>query len=401
MNNERVVIVGAGLAGVHTASHLRDAGWQGGIDLLGAEPHRPYDRPPLSKELLTGEVADSWLETDLDALGVRLRTGVAATGLDTAGRRLETDAGPVAWDHLVIATGAAPRALPGAAHAPGVHLLRTLDDARELRAALVPGARLVVVGAGWIGAEVTSTARAAGCEVVVVEAAGAPLPGVLPAEAAEPMRRWYRESGARLLTGTPVTEVRSDGVRLADGGHEPADAVLVAVGSRPDTGWLTGTGVPLGADGSVLADDRLRAGPPGVYAVGDCASFPSARYGRRLLVQHWDNALHGPATVAAAITGGDPAPYDPVPTFWSRQFGRMVQSAGLHSPTDRLLHRGSPAGEDGWTVCWTAPDGTLTAVLTVDRPRDLAQGRRLVEQRALVDPAAVADPAIPLKRAVR
>ncbi|WP_312871401.1 NAD(P)/FAD-dependent oxidoreductase [Streptomyces lonarensis] len=401
MNSERVVIVGAGLAGAHTASHLRQAGWQGEIDLLGAEPHRPYDRPPLSKELLSGEAADAWLETDLDALDVRLRTGVAATGLDPAARLLATDAGPVGWDHLVIATGAAPRTLPGAAHTPGVHLLRTLDDALSLRAALVPGARLVVVGAGWIGAEVTSTARAAGCEVVVVEAAGAPLPGVLPAEAAESMRRWYREAGARLLTGSPVTEVRPDGVRLADGGREPADAVLVAVGSRPDTGWLEGSGLPLADDGSILADARLRAGAPGVYAVGDCASFPSARYGRRLLVQHWDNALQGPATVAAAIAGGEPAPYDPVPYFWSRQFGRMVQSVGLHAPGDQLLRRGSPEDEDGWTLCWTGPDGALTAVLAVDRPRDLAQGRRLVERRAAVDPAALRDPAVPLKRAAR
>ncbi|NJP68544.1 FAD-dependent oxidoreductase [Streptomyces spiramenti] len=401
MNSERVVIVGAGLAGVHTASHLREAGWQGEIDLLGAEPHRPYDRPPLSKELLTGEAPDAWLETDLDALGARLRTGVTATGLDPAARRLATDAGPLSYDHLVLATGAAPRTLPGAAGLDGVHLLRTLDDALALRAVLKPGARLVIVGAGWIGAEVTTAARAAGCAVVVIEAAGAPLHGVLPAEAAEPMRRWYEEAGARLLTGTAVTEVRPDGVLLADGGHEPADAVLVAVGSRPDTAWLSGSGLPLDQGGAVLADHRLRAAAPDVYAVGDCASFPSARYGRRLLIQHWDNALRGPAAVAAGVTGGTPAPYDPVPYFWSRQFGRMVQSVGLHSPGDRLLRRGSPDGGDGWTLCWTSASGALTAVLTVDRPRDLAQGRRLVERGAVVDPGRVEDPAVPLKSAAR
>nr|WP_258037382.1 MULTISPECIES: FAD-dependent oxidoreductase [unclassified Streptomyces] len=403
VNSERVVIAGAGLAAVQTAAQLREAGWDGEIDLLGAEPHRPYDRPPLSKGLLDGTAAQAWLDTDLDALGVRLRTGVTATGLRTADRLLDTDAGPVGYRHLVLATGALARRLPGTDGAPGTHVLRTLDDARALRAELVPGARLVVVGAGWIGAEVTTAARAAGCEVTVLEAADGPLPGALPPEAAAPMRHWYAEAGARLVTGAAVAAVREGVVELADGRAEPADAVLVGVGSRPATDWLAGTGVALAPDGSVLADDRLRTAAPEVWAVGDCASFPSARYRRRLLVQHWDNALRAPATVAAGIVGGagDVPPYDPVPYFWSDQFGRTVQWVGLPDPADSLVRRGDPAAGGGWTMCWAGPDGALTAVLAVDRPRDLSQGRRLVERGTPVELDRAADPSVPLKNAAR
>lgn len=171
---------------------------------------------------------------------------------------------------------------------------------------------------------------------------------------------------------------------------------MVGIGARPATGWLAGSGVVLGPDGSVTADAYLRTSLPGVYAVGDCASFPSARYGTRLLVHHWDNALQGPRTVAANILAGEPAQvYDPVPYFWSEQFGRFVQYAYHHGGADTLLWRGDPA-DPTWSVCWLR-DGVLVAVLAVGRPRDLAQGRRLIETGAAVDPAKVRDPAVPLK----
>ncbi|WP_422070686.1 NAD(P)/FAD-dependent oxidoreductase [Streptomyces hoynatensis] len=406
---ERALIVGAGLAGVQTAAELRAQGWDGRVTLLGAEPHPPYDRPPLSKELLAGEPAEGaerggahLLDVDYAALGVELLLGRTATGLDTAGRRLDTDGGPLPYDHLVLATGAEAVRLPGTGRTPGVHVLRTLDDARALRAVLAARGSLVVIGAGWIGAEVATAAAAAGCRVTVVEAAPRPLPGALPAEVTEPMRRWYAEAGVELRLGLRVTAVGTGRVELADGTALAADAVLAGVGSRPATGWLAGSGIALGADGSVRADERLRASAPGVYAVGDCASYPSARYGVRLLIHHWDNALGGPRTVAAGIRG-ERAVHDPVPYFWSEQFGRYVQFLGRRGPADRLVWRGDPEAPEaegpGWTACWLGPGGELTALLAVDRPRDLAQGRRLAERGTPLDEARVADPAVPLRAA--
>ncbi|EFE73882.1 oxidoreductase [Streptomyces filamentosus NRRL 15998] len=179
--------------------------------------------------------------------------------------------------------------------------------------------------------------------------------------------------------------------------------MVVGIGARPATGWLAGSGIALGPDGSVTADSALRTSLPDVYAVGDCASFPSARYGTRLLVHHWDNALQGPRTAAAAILAaesGEPLPvHDPVPYFWSEQFGRFVQYAGHHADADTLLWRGD-AADAAWSVCWLR-EGALVAVLAVGRPRDLAQGRRLIESGAVLDPGKAADPAVPLKSAAR
>ncbi|MCX5608405.1 MULTISPECIES: NAD(P)/FAD-dependent oxidoreductase [unclassified Streptomyces] len=391
-----VVIVGAGMAGVQTAVALRERGFTGPVTLLGAEPHQPYDRPPLSKAVLLGKAEDSAFDVDFEGLGIELRLGTEVTGLRAAERELDTEAGPVPYEVLVLATGAQPLTLPGTGGVPGVHLLRTLDDAARLRPVLASAPSIVVVGAGWIGAEFATAAREAGCEVTVVEAADRVLAGALPAEVAAPMARWYAEAGAELITGAKVAGVEEGRVLLADGRVLPAGAVVVGIGARPATGWLAGTGVELGPDGSVTADAHLRTTLPGVYAVGDCASFPSARYGTRLLVHHWDNALQGPRAVAANILAGEPVEvYDPVPYFWSEQFGRFVQYAGHHRGADTLLWRGDPAGPD-WSVCWLK-EGALVAVLAVGRPRDLAQGRKLIEAAVPVDPAKVADPAVPLK----
>jgi NADPH-dependent 2,4-dienoyl-CoA reductase/sulfur reductase-like enzyme len=218
------------------------------------------------------------------------------------------------------------------------------------------------------------------------------------------MRRWYEESGARLSTGVAVSGVERGAVLLEDGTRLPADAVVVGIGARPATGWLTDSGLALDEDGAILADERLRTSAPRVYAVGDCASFPSARYGERLLVHHWDNALQGPRVVAANLLaegalGEATEVYDPVPYFWSEQFGRFVQYAGHHAEGDDLLWRGDPSAA-AWTVCWLR-DGALVAVLAVGRPRDLAQGRKLIQQRVPLDRELAADPAVPLKRAAR
>ncbi|MGA4848357.1 NAD(P)/FAD-dependent oxidoreductase [Streptomyces sp. G5(2025)] len=392
-----VVIVGAGMAGVQTAVALREQGFAGRVTVIGAEPHQPYDRPPLSKAVLLGKAEGSAFDIDFEALGIGLHLGREVTGVRPADHELDTAEGPVAYDDLVLATGAEPIRLPGAEGVPGVHLLRTLDDAARLRPVLAAQHDIVVVGAGWIGAEFATAAREAGCAVTVVEAAGRPLAGALPEEVAAPMAAWYADSGAVLRLHARVERVEPGAVLLTDGTRLPAGAVVVGIGARPATAWLTGSGIALGAHGEVVADDHLRASVPDVYAVGDCASFPSGRYGERLLVHHWDNALQGPRTVAANIIGEDPSAYDPVPYFWSEQFGRFVQYAGHHTATDELVWRGDPTGA-AWSVCWLR-DGALVAVLAVGRPRDLAQGRKLIEAGTHLNPPLAADPSVPLKKA--
>lgn len=394
----RVVVAGAGMAGVQTAVALREQGFTGPVTLIGAEPHQPYDRPPLSKAVLLGKAEGSAFDVDFEALGIDLRLGREVLGVRPADHELDTEAGPVPYDVLVLATGAEPIRLPGTEGVPGVHLLRTLDDAERLRPVLARQHDIVVVGAGWIGAEFATAAREAGCAVTVVEAAERPLAGALPAEVAAPMTTWYADSGTVLRTHTRVERVEPGAVILDDGSRLPADAVVVGIGARPATAWLAGSGIELGAHGEVVADDHLRTSVPDVYAVGDCASFPSGRYGERLLVHHWDNALQGPRTVAANILGETTAVYDPVPYFWSEQFGRFVQYAGHHAAADTTLWRGDPSGP-AWTVCWLKGD-RLVALLAVGRPRDLAQGRRLIEAGTPMDPALLTDPARPMKAAV-
>ncbi|MGW0652521.1 NAD(P)/FAD-dependent oxidoreductase [Streptomyces umbrinus] len=397
MARRSAVIVGAGMAGVQTAVALRERGFTGSVTLIGAEPHQPYDRPPLSKAVLLGKAEDSAFDVDFEALDVELRLGLEVTGVHPSRHELDTVDGPVPYDVLVIATGAEPIQLPGAQGVPGVHLLRTLDDAERLRPVLARQHDIVVVGAGWIGAEFATAAREAGCAVTVVEAADRPLAGVLPEEVAAPMAAWYADSGAMLRTHARVEHVEPGEVVLDDGSRLPAGAVVVGIGARPATAWLAGSGIELGARREIVADDHLRTSAPDVYAVGDCASFPSGRYGERLLVHHWDNALQGPRTVAANIVGETSVAYDPVPYFWSEQFGRFVQYAGHHATADAMVWRGDPAGPS-WSVCWLR-EGRLVAVLAVGRPRDLAQGKRLIEAGTPMDSGLLSDPALPLKGA--
>ncbi|MGK3938927.1 FAD-dependent oxidoreductase [Streptomyces caeruleatus] len=393
----RVVVVGAGMAGVQTAVALREQGFTGTVTLIGAEPHQPYDRPPLSKAVLLGKAEGSAFDVDFEALGIGLLLGREVLGVRPDAHELDTADGPFPYDVLVLATGAEPVRLPGTEGVPGAHLLRTLDDAERLRPVLARQHDVVVVGAGWIGAEFATAAREAGCAVTVVEAADRPLAGALPAEVAEPMTSWYADAGADLRTHARVKRVEPGAVVLDDGSRVPAGAVVVGIGARPATAWLAGSGIELGAHREVLADDRLRTSAPDVYAVGDCASFPSRRYGERLLVHHWDNALQGPRTVAADILGETPTVYDPVPYFWSEQFGRFVQYAGHHASADTTLWRGDPSGP-AWTVCWLR-ENRLVALLAVGRPRDLAQGRRLIEAGTEMNPQLLPDPSRPLKAA--
>jgi 3-phenylpropionate/trans-cinnamate dioxygenase ferredoxin reductase component len=385
----RVVVAGAGLAGLRTCAELRERGLTGPITLIGAETRPPYDRPPLSKKVLTDGV-DPSLHADFGALEVDFRPGEAATGMDAEALATSRDKYP--YDRLVLATGAVPVTLPG----PGPQrFLRNYDDALALRALFRPGLRLAIVGAGWIGAELATAAAAAGCEVTVVEAGPAPLTAAVGAPVGAQTSRWYAAAGVRLRTGLAVESVQPGGLALAGGGWIDADEIVTAVGVRPATAWLEGSDLWL--ENGVAVDAGLRASRPGVYAVGDCAAFESRRFGRRLRFEHWDVALHAPEVVAANVLGGDEV-YDPVPYFWSEQFGRMLQYAGYHGDAERLVWRGDPAGP-AWAACWLAV-GRLVAILTVDRPRDLLQGRRVIASASPVDVGRLTDPAVPVKDAL-
>ncbi|MGZ4595960.1 MAG: NAD(P)/FAD-dependent oxidoreductase [Actinomycetes bacterium] len=384
---ERVVVVGGGLAGLQTVAALRGRGYAGALTLVGAEPYPPYDRPPLAKAVLFGAVDDTTLDADWTAWDVDLRLGRVATGLREG--VLETDAGDLPWDGLVLATGALPVRLPGAGSAL---TLRTRDDALHLRDRLRPDSHLVIVGAGWIGAEVATAAVRAGVHVTVVEALDTPLAGALPASCGRRMLPWWSSTDLRL--GATVEDVAAGEVHLHGGETLRADTVLVGVGARPATAWLTGTGVELVERGAVAVDAQLRTSLPGAWAVGDVASWTSERYATRMHVEHWDNALHAPTVVAAAMLG-ETATWDPVPYFWSEQWGRMVQYAGHHPAADRVVWRDEG---DRWAAFWLRGD-RLVAALTVDRPRDLVQARRLMDQGVPVDADLLADPAVAVKAA--
>src|SRR5580693_759148 len=413
---ERTVVTGAGLAGFRTVEELRRRGYSGQLTLIGAEDRPPYDRPPLSKRVLTDGI-DPSLNADFASLDVDFRPAETAVALEVPApaaaaapapapavpaapapaqpareSALITNRDKYAFDHLVIATGSVPVTLLG----PGPQrVLRTYDDALALRALLRPGLRLAIVGAGWIGAELATAAAAAGCQVMVVEAGPAPLAGALGAAAGARTAPWYEQAGVELRTGTAVESVERGGLALA-GGWLAADEIVTAVGVRPAVSWLAGSGLVL--DNGVAVDPGLRASLPGVYAAGDCAAFASLRFGVRLRVEHWETALHAPEVVAANIAGGAEV-YDPVPYFWSEQFGRMVQYTGHHAAADRLVWRGDPDAAT-WSACWLSGDTRqLTAVLTVNRPRDLLQGRRLIAAGAEVDAARLADPAVAVKDA--
>lgn len=383
----KLVVVGGGLAGLRTIEELRARGYARRVTLVGAETRPPYDRPPLSKKLMTGELDDTSLRADLESLDIDVRSGEVATELRSG--KLSTDRGEHDFDALVLATGAVPIRLPG----PGrQHVLRTLDDALTLRELLTPGTRLCIAGAGWIGAELATAGRKRGCEVTVLEAAQAPLAAAIGPQIGSITAAWYAEAGAELRLGEKVGSIEGGGVAMADGEWIAADVVVTAIGVRPAVAWLDGSEVEL--DDGVAVDARLRTSVPGVFAAGDCASFWSQRYGRRLRFEHWDVALHQPEVVADGMLGGDQI-YDPVPYFWSEQFGRMVQYVGWHGGADQMVWRGDPA-DAKWAVCWLA-GGRLAAALTVSVPRDMIQARRLIEAGVPVDPDRLADPAIPIR----
>lgn len=394
---ERIAVVGASLAGLRAAESLRRLGYGGALVLVGAEKHLPYDRPPLSKELLQGR----W---EVDRIGLRrqpyeeleldLRLGVRATALDLAARELVLGDGVrEPFDALVLATGASPRRLRGQPDLPGVHLLRTLDDALALRAALEARPRVLVVGAGFIGAEVAASCRARGLQVTLVE----PLPVPLARGLGEAMGRvcaeLHRDQGVDLRCGVGVSgfqgHQRIERVTLSDGSSVEADLVVVGIGAAPETGWLEGSGLRLD-DGVVC--DAFCAAAPGVFAAGDVARWHNPLFGEEMRVEHWSNAVEQGSYVAERLAGTDlgAQPFAPVPFFWSDQYGVKIQFAGRMRPDDEVRLVAGSLAERKFTALYGRA-GRLSGVLAWSRPRDLAKYRRLIAAATPFESALAAE----------
>lgn len=375
-----VVVVGGSLAGLSSARALRAQGFDGRITVVGAESRRPYDRPPLSKEFLAGASTETDLDLELDDedLAVDWRLGVRATALDLRLRRVELSSGPaVEADGVVLATGARARRLAGAPPA-GVHVLRTLDDALALRAELQPGARLIAIGAGFIGAEVASTAAALGVDVTVVEMAPIPLAGPLGVEMGEVVAGLHALHGVNLICGVGVDSLigtdHVTGVRLADGRQLDADVVIVGIGAVPNIEWLAASGIGLG-DG-VLCEPDGATSMPDVVAVGDCAAWQVDTGGHRR-IEHWTAARDRPAVAVARLLAGESGAgrRERAPYFWSDQYGTRIQFAGHTMPGDAVtIEVGDPRA--GSFLAVYRRSGEPVAVLGIDQVREFARWRR-------------------------
>ncbi|PZF83374.1 FAD-dependent oxidoreductase [Jiangella anatolica] len=371
------MIVGASAAGVTVADALRHGGHQGDLTLVGAEPHLPYDRPPLSKELM-GEPVALREPGHYERSGIDLLLGTPAVALDPASRLVRLAGGrELPYDALVIATGVGPRRLPGAERLAGMHVLRTLDDAAGLRADLAKARRVLIVGAGFLGAEAAASCRGLGLDVTLVDPQPAPAAAALGTAVGGVLAAAHAENGVDLRLGLGVRQIVADdgrvaGAVLTDGARVAADVVLVAIGCRPATDWLAGSGLPLG-DG-VEADATCRVAPD-VYAAGDVASWRHPDHGR-LRVEHRTNATEQAEHVAAAILGA-PAPFRPVPYVWSDQYGVRLQAWGVTGAAhDVAVVAGSLA--DGRFVALYGRDGRVTGAVGRRMAKALRQARELV-----------------------
>lgn len=366
----RVVIVGAGLAGLRTAEELRRAGFEGDVVLVGNEEHLPYDRPPLSKEVMRGEKDDTTLKPRefFDDKGIELRLGAQASGVDVDTKSvLFADGTELSYDQLIIATGLEPRRIASFGDLGGVHVLRSLDDSLALRSELAPGKRALIVGAGFIGCELAASFRAAGVEVVLVEPQPTPLAAVLGEEIGGLVARLHRDEGVDLRCGVGVEALKpAEGGRvgsavLSDGTVVDVDLVVVGVGSVPVTGWLAESKIALAepADGGgVLADEVGRTETDGVWAVGDVAAWRHST-GNQKRVEHWSNAGDQAKALAKALVGAQSGPAA-VPYFWSDQYDIKIQALGTPSAQDTV----HVVEDDGRKfLAYYSRDGKLTGVV--------------------------------------
>lgn len=386
MSPREVMIVGASVAGVAVADELRRLGFDGDLVLVGDEPHLPYDRPPLSKDLLTGRAEPDRIRLRKPAhyadRGITLMLGVPAVGLD--GRRVELADGRVLTpDAVVIATGARARSI--GEPRPTLVTLRGLDDALHLRRRLADGPRLVIAGGGFIGAEVAASARTLGADVTLIEAAPLPFAHLLGEEVAAALTCAHREAGVRVMTGTPVQRVdRSGGtenVLLADGQVVHGDLVLAGLGSIPNTGWLDGAGLDIG-DG-VRCDVTGATGLPGVYAVGDVAAWYEPGLRRHVRHEHWTGATEQARTTAARILGREPqtVPGAGVPYFWSDQYGARIQSLGNPELADETHVVHGSLDEDSFAVLY-GRKGRLVGVAGRDAAKHVMRHRKAIAEAA-------------------
>lgn len=389
------VIIGAGQAAASLAAKLRALGDTAPITIIGAEPAAPYQRPPLSKAYLLGQMgqdrlelrgADWWAEN-----GITLRRGETVQAIDRAARVLHTDRGQLAYDRLALTTGAEPRRLPQAigGHLPGVFTIRDLADVDALRPALREGGQLVVIGGGYIGLEAAAVARKLGMAVTLIEAAPRILGRVAAPETADLIRDLHRAHGVTILEGTAITRItgstRAEGVELADGRILPADAVVTGIGVTPRTALAEAAGLDI--DNGIATDPRGATADPAIWAAGDCASFPWQ--GRRVRLESVGNAIDMAECVAAGMLGQG-ADYAPKPWFWSDQFDAKLQIAGLNDGYDRIVTRPAPDGAAHGGSVWYFGGDRLLAVDALNDARAYMVGKRLIDAGRSPSPDAVA-----------
>jgi 3-phenylpropionate/trans-cinnamate dioxygenase ferredoxin reductase subunit len=399
VSRRSITIVGASLAGLRAAESLRRQEFDGPITLIGDEPHAPYDRPPLSKQFLAGEWTDDRLALTkpekLAELDFEFRLGTRATAFDLASRRLTLDDGDaLEVDGLLIATGARCRTLPGTEGMEGVFVLRGLDDSLAIRAAFDRNpSRVVVVGAGFIGAEVAATARERGLDVTLIEALPQPLGRVLGDEMGAVCADVHREHGVDLRVGVGVDAIEGDGkverVRLSDGSVVEADVVVVGIGVIPNTEWLEGSGLEI--DNGVVCDATCLAAP-GVTAAGDVARWPNHRFDEVMRVEHWDNAVEqgGHAARRLLQTDEEAEPFTPVPWFWSDQYDRKIQLAGRIRADDEMKIVTGSVEERRFAALY-GREGRLVGVLGFNRPRHVMQYKTLIQDGSSFADALAAD----------